>query len=128
MLVPAMFSPIRASLDEGPFHKMEDHLCRRAVVAVTLQANIENGVARSGLPRCAMTEYFVYGDCFVRVAVQEVGPRQFIWEYQVDGGFVYQDTDRPLSYASTALELGFSAAQVHIDQIDRSVTAESDPT
>lgn len=73
-----------------------------------------------------MTEYFVYGDCFIRVAVEEVSPRQFTWEYQVNGGFVYQDTDRSRLSASTALQLGFSAAQAFIDQMDRTVTVEGE--
>lgn len=65
-----------------------------------------------------MTEYFVYADCFVRVSVQEIGPTQFAWEYQINGGDVYQGHDRLLPTVPMALRLGLCAARAHVDQID----------
>lgn len=63
-----------------------------------------------------MTEYLDYKDCFVRVAVTELTPGNFIWEYQVDGGEVHEDREWPLPSAVMAFKMGASAAKVHIDQ------------
>lgn len=63
-----------------------------------------------------VTEYLAYRDCFVRVSILPLGPAHFAWEYQVDGGDVYDDQSRPLPSAAMAFRMGMAEAIAHVDQ------------
>lgn len=63
-----------------------------------------------------MTDYLAYKGSFVRVSVRELNPDHFVWEYQINGGQVYEDRDRPLPVAAMAFRRALSAAMDCIDQ------------